>query len=184
LQRHRNFTDYQDLEAQYERRPSLWIEPIGHWGSGTVQLVEIPSKTEYHDNIVAFWRPSQPLLAQSEDRRTYRLHWCWTPPMTPPLATTADTRVGAGLAKGTRLFVIDFVGARLAGLPHDTPLQMALSTSTGSVTPPVVRPNPAIDGWRVTFGLDPAGAQLCDLRGILKLGEEPLSEVWSYRWTP
>ena len=108
LQRHRAFADYQDLEAQYERRPSLWIEPIGHWGSGAVQLVEIPSKTEYHDNIVVFWRPSQPIPAQSEDRRTYRLHWCWTPPVIPPLATTADTRVGAGLEKGTRLFVDRF----------------------------------------------------------------------------
>jgi glucans biosynthesis protein len=103
LQRHRAFADYQDLEANYERRPSLWIEPIGYWGSGAVQLVEIPSKTEYHDNIVVFWRPNQPMPAQSEERRTYRLHWCWTPPVTPPLATTADTRVGAGLEKGTRL---------------------------------------------------------------------------------
>jgi periplasmic glucans biosynthesis protein len=184
LQRHRAFADYQDLEAQYERRPSLWIEPIGHWGSGTVQLVEIPSKTEYHDNVVAFWRPSQPIPAQSEDRRTYRLHWCWTPPMTPPLATTADTRVGAGVEKGTRLFVIDFVGERLARLARDVPVQMAITTSAGSVTPPVARPNPAIGGWRVSFVLDPAGAKPCDLRGILKQGEEPLSEVWSYRWTP
>jgi glucans biosynthesis protein len=184
LQRHRAFADYQDLEAQYERRPSLWIEPIGHWGSGAVQLVEIPSKTEYNDNIVAFWRPSQPIPAQSEERRTYRLHWCWTPPTTPPLATTADTRVGAGLQKGTRLFVIDFVGERLAGLTPDAPIQMAITTSAGSVAPPVARPNPAIGGWRVSFVLDPAGAEVCDLRGILKQGEDHLSEVWSYRWTP
>ena len=29
VQRRRAFTDYQDLEARYERRPSLWVEPIG-----------------------------------------------------------------------------------------------------------------------------------------------------------
>ena len=184
LQRRRAFADYQDLEAQYDRRPSLWVEPIGHWGSGTVQLVEIPSKTEYHDNVVAFWRPSQVLPAQSEDRRTYRLHWCWTPPAVPSLATTADTRVGAGLQKGTRLIVIDFIGQRLAGLTPDAPVHMPITTSAGSVTPPVARPNPAINGWRVSFVLDPAGAKVCDLRGILKQDEEPLSEVWSYRWTP
>jgi hypothetical protein len=45
LQRRRAFADFQDLEAQYERRPSLWVEPIGHWGSGTVQLIEIPSSS-------------------------------------------------------------------------------------------------------------------------------------------
>jgi glucans biosynthesis protein len=184
LQRHRAFADYQDLEAHYERRPSLWIETIGNWGSGAVQLVEIPSKTDYHDNIVVFWRPSQPIPAQSEERRSYRLHWCWTPPVTPPLATTADTRVGAGLEKGTRLFVIDFAGGRLAELPQDAPVQVAITTSAGTVKHPVARPNPAVGGWRVRFVLDPAGAKLCDMRGILKLDEEPLSEVWSYRWTP
>jgi periplasmic glucans biosynthesis protein len=133
---------------------------------------------------VAFWRPSQPLPAQSEDRRTYRLHWGWTLPVIPPLATTADTRVGAGLEKGTRLFVIDFVGGRLAELTPDAPVQVEITTSAGNVTSPVARPNPALSGWRVSFVLDPAGAKLCDMRGILKLGEEPLSEIWSYRWTP
>jgi glucans biosynthesis protein len=184
LQRHRAFADYQDLQARYHHRPSLWIEPIGHWGSGVVQLVEIPSKTEYHDNVVVFWRPGQPIPAQSEDRRTYRMYWCWTPPMTPPLATTADTRVGAGLEKGTRIVVIDLVGGRLAELPSDAPVTVALTTSAGTVKNPVAQPNPAISGWRVSFMLDPGGAKICDMRGILKLGEEPLSEVWSYRWTP
>src|SRR6266542_1414282 len=49
IQRKRDFRDYQDLEAHYEKRPSLWIEPIGDWGSGGVFLVEIPSKEEIHD---------------------------------------------------------------------------------------------------------------------------------------
>jgi periplasmic glucans biosynthesis protein len=184
LQRHRAFTDYHDLEARYERRPSLWVETIGNWGSGAVQLVEIPSKTDYHDNIVAFWRPAQPIQAQSEERRAYRLHWCWTPPVTPPLATTADTRVGAGQEKGTRLFVIDFVGGRLAELTQDAPVRMDITTSVGAVKNSVARPNVDTRSWRVSFVLDPAGGRLCDMRGILKLGEEPLSEIWSYRWTP
>jgi glucans biosynthesis protein len=184
LQRSRAFADYLDLEAHYHRRPSLWMEPIGHWGSGAVQLVEIPSKTEYHDNVVVFWRPTQPIPAQSEERRTYRLHWCWTPPVTPPLAMTADTRVGTGPEKGTRLLVIDFVGGRLADLPPDAPVKLALTTSAGTVKHTMVRANPATGGWRVRVVLDPAGAKLCDMRGILKLGEESISEVWSYRWTP
>jgi glucans biosynthesis protein len=184
LQRHRDFTDYLDLEAQYHRRPSLWMEPVGYWGSGAVQLIEIPSKTEYHDNIVVFWRPTQPLSAQAEDHRAYRLHWCWTPPVTPALATTVDTRVGASLDKGARLLVIDFVGGRLAELAPDAPVKMAITTSAGTIKRAVAQPNPATSGWRVRIVLDPVGAKLCDMRGILKLGEESLSEVWSYRWTP
>jgi glucans biosynthesis protein len=40
--------------------PSLWIEPLGDWGRGSVQLIEIPTDDEIHDNIVAMWVPEQP----------------------------------------------------------------------------------------------------------------------------
>ena len=113
VQRRRAFTDYQDLEARYERRPSLWVEPIGDWGQGAVQLVEIPSKSESNDNIVAFWHPQHPLPSDVEYRCTYRLHWCWTPPVVPTQAITAATRTGAGPEPNTRRFIIDFVGGVL-----------------------------------------------------------------------
>ena len=44
----------------------LWVEPIGDWGEGVVELVEIPSDREVNDNIVAFWRPQDPLKAKGE----------------------------------------------------------------------------------------------------------------------
>jgi len=53
VQRKREFDDYEDGEASYERRPSVWIEPAGEWGPGHVELVEIPSDNEINDNIVA-----------------------------------------------------------------------------------------------------------------------------------
>jgi len=184
LQRRRALADYQDLEAHYERRPSLWVEVIGDWGDGVVQLIEIPSKSEWNDNIVAFWNPNHPIPAQAEYRFTYRLHWCWLPPAMPSKAMTAETRVGAGPEKGTRRFSIDFVGARLADLKPDAPIEPEVTTSAGSVQHLVVQPNPATGGWRVSFVLAPAEAVLAELRCTLKLGDELLSEVWSYRWTP
>ena len=183
LQRHRKFTDYQDLEAHYERRPSLWVETIGNWGNGNVQLVEIPSKFEFHDNVVAFWRPSQPIPAQGEYRLTYRLHWCWTPPAAPELATVTETRVGAGPGKGTRLFMIDFIGGPLADLKQEEPVEPVIALSAGIIKALVARPNTMSGGWRVSFILETGGAKLCDLRCTLKLGDKLLSEVWSYRWT-
>src|SRR5690606_33845059 len=38
-QRDQDFDHYQDNEAQYERRPSYWIKPLGNWGKGSVELV-------------------------------------------------------------------------------------------------------------------------------------------------
>jgi periplasmic glucans biosynthesis protein len=34
MQRERRLAAYQDLEARYDLRPSLWVEPKGSWGSG------------------------------------------------------------------------------------------------------------------------------------------------------
>jgi glucans biosynthesis protein len=184
FQRHRAFADYQDLEAHYERRPSLWVEAVGDWGDGVVQLIEIPSKSEGNDNIVVFWSPSQPIPAQAEYRFTYRLHWCRTPPAMPSQATTAETRVGAGPDKGTRRFIIDFVGGRLGELTPDAPLEPEVTTSAGSVQHLVAQSNPATGGWRVGFVIAPGDAAVAELRCALKLGDEWLSEVWSYRWTP
>src|SRR6202034_4338273 len=61
VQRSRQQSDFQDFEAQYERRPSAWVEPQGDWGPGSLELVEIPSGRETNDNIVAFWRTAQTL---------------------------------------------------------------------------------------------------------------------------
>ncbi|MGL4810894.1 MAG: glucan biosynthesis protein, partial [Beijerinckiaceae bacterium] len=47
MQRDRAVSHYLDGVA-YERRPSLWIEPVGDWGAGAVQLIEIPTDDEIH----------------------------------------------------------------------------------------------------------------------------------------
>ena len=96
MQRKRAFADYQDLEVSYEKRPSLWIEPIGDWGQGAVDLVEIPTTNEVNDNIVAFWRPKDKLSAKGEYNFTYRMHWAWDRPEPQALARVAATRIGAG----------------------------------------------------------------------------------------
>ena len=65
LQRPRDFAAYQDLEARYDQRPSLWVEPLEAWGDGHVRLIEIPSPSEIYDNMVAFWVPKEPVQARS-----------------------------------------------------------------------------------------------------------------------
>jgi glucan biosynthesis protein len=81
LQRDRVFDHYLD-GVRYERRPSLWVEPLDDWGDGAVQLVEIPTDDEFHDNIVAMWVPKQPAKAGSNLQLRYRLHWSADEPQT------------------------------------------------------------------------------------------------------
>lgn len=181
MQRQRTLGDYEDLEARYEQRPSLWVEPIGDWGEGAVNLVEIPTKLEIHDNIVAFWRPKNPLRAKGEHGFTYRLHWCADLPVRPELARFGKTRTGA--VENGRAFVMQASGGKLKGLPYDTPLQARVSTNKGTVQNVLVTPNPEQDAWRISFDLLPGDEKLCELRATLMQADAPVSETWVYRWT-
>ena len=85
LTRDRDIGAYQDDVAHWEQRPSLWVEPLGEWGEGAVQLVEIPSESDFNQNIIAYWRPKQLLANGAEANFAYRQFWCWEPPARPPL---------------------------------------------------------------------------------------------------
>jgi len=183
MQRQRAFSDYQDLEARYERRPSLWVEPIGDWGEGSVVLVEIPTKDEVNDNVVAFWRPKEPLRAGGDYGYTYRLHWASDNPMQTDLGRFVKHRSGRGNVANGRVFVLDVVGGKMAGLPPDAALTAQVRASEGRVVQPIVTPNPDIGGWRLMFHLVPERASASDLRAQIFREAEPMSEVWTYRWT-
>jgi glucans biosynthesis protein len=182
IQRSRDFRDYQDLEAHYEKRPSLWIEPIGDWGEGGVFLVEIPSKEEIHDNIVAFWRPREPLRAKGEYAFTYRQHWGKGKPPSGVAEVTA-TRAGRGFDPNTRLFVLDLQGDKLKGVnPAD--VRGLVGGGAATIQHVVTQPDPETGGWRLSFELAPGRQSFAELRAQMLIGDEMLSEVWLYRWTP
>ena len=185
MQRRRAFHDYEDLALHYEKRPSLWIEPIGDWGAGWVDLVEIPTPNEVNDNIVSFWRPKEPLRAGQEYHFTYRMYWGWDAPFPTPLARIGATRVGSVVDNNdARFFAIDFMGTPFEHLPKDTHFHVTPKTSAGTIQNVVVEPNPAINGIRTTFEFIPGDAKVADLSAALETDSGPVSEQWLYRWTP
>jgi periplasmic glucans biosynthesis protein len=185
MQRKRNFSAYDDLEAHYELRPSLWVEPIGDWGEGAVRLIEIPTGEEIHDNVVAFWRPAQPLKAKGEYNFTYRLHWTAAAPPGAGTAQFVDTRSGSAGAKNkNRLFVLEAAGDKLKQLPADAKPQLETNADHGQIVNPVLAPNPEAGGWRASFELAPGSEKVVELRARIKQGDMPLTETWTYRWTP
>ena len=183
-QRARAFVDYQDLESGYEKRPSLWVEPIGDWGHGVVELVEIPSDREVNDNMVAFWRPHDPLRAKGEYLLNYRLHWCWAPPGEVKLAQVLQTRCGLSFSQKNRQFIIDFVGEALKSCNPANPPTLDVGADKGKIVSAVTQPNPDVSGWRVSIELDTQDAKLVELHVRMMQADQPLSESWIYRWTP
>jgi glucans biosynthesis protein len=186
MQRTRAFEEYEDLEARYGVRPSLWVEPLEGWGQGHVRLIEIPSPAEVNDNIVAFWVPRAPVEAGSEWRFKYRLYWCMEAPVRPELAQTVATRVGMGGPPPdgeSRKFVIDFEGGQLKDLPADAPVEAAVPVANGELSRLITRKNDVTGGWRVSFDLRPGGSDPVELRCTLRIGDKALSETWVYQWT-
>jgi len=182
LQRERAFEWYQDLEAKYERRPSAWITPVGNWGMGRVELVEIPSEGEFDDNIVTFWVPAGAVTAGSTRAFEYTLSFG---DIEPDTLEGRAVFMGIGHGKdrkgGERLFVVDFAGGALDLLPETTVVAAEVSASGGTLRPSVVERNPHTDGYRVFFEFTPGDAPLAELRCVLRSGDQVISETWTYQ---
>ncbi|MEQ8433660.1 MAG: glucan biosynthesis protein G [Oceanicaulis sp.] len=178
-QRDRSFSDYEDLEARYDRRPSAWVAPQGDWGEGHVQLVEIPSDFEGNDNIVAYWRPSGGLAAGQTHSFGYRL--TWPDDVTPDGGLGAVTRSAFGrrLADGRPQIVIDWSNPRGVGV-EDIRLDAALSGDAGYETHVVE--NPGGGGYRVYLTLVSVNAAATEVRVRPFAGDTAIGETWLYRY--
>ena len=182
VQRERDFSSFQDDAQRYERRPSLWIEPIGDWSQGAVQLIEIPSDAEVNKNVLAYWRPKVVMQAGSEVSLAYRQFWAWSPPERPQLATVTASRSGRGSGGRRRRFLVEFRGDLLSEQVPE--LKAALTISPGTIQNARTWSYPDRKSVRVSFELDPGSENACEMRLVLQSGSKPLSETWLYRWTP
>jgi glucans biosynthesis protein len=180
-QRDRAFASFQDLEAHYERRPTVWVEPKGQWGEGFIELIEIPVEEEIHDNIAAYWKPAKPLEAGKSYNFGYRMHWTDTVPVAWTGSRVHKTFVSPSRKGNNLMFVVDFEGPAVKDAQQ---LPMAeLSASAGTLSNIVVQRHPEISGIRTAFELATGGAEVVELRLALKAGDQHISESWLYRWT-
>ena len=184
FQRDRNFDHYQDLEVNYQLRPSCWVEPLAPWGKGSVNLVQLPIPDETTDNIGLNWQPAKAPAPGDKIDVQYRLHWLMDDPNLPPLAHVSATRVN----HPTRLFpdpriVLDFVGHGIDGLADkDLPHANVSATSGVPITDVQVIRNPYEKSLRVSFTI-PDKDKIAELRCQLQRPDgSPFSEVWTYTW--
>jgi periplasmic glucans biosynthesis protein len=193
LQRDTNFDHYQDLESRFERRPSLWAVPSKDWGDGHLELVQIPSSSEYNDNINVYWVPQTPIEAGSELNYGYTLHWFDAKLKASQMAEAVATRI-AHKDKDIK-FVIDFEGEQLNALKDEKDLTANVSASKGGVIveQQVIR-NPLTGGFRLVFKLNLEKESILkevldirpdiDLRAMLIFKGKPLTETWTYAFLP
>ncbi|HYX74468.1 MAG TPA: glucan biosynthesis protein G [Steroidobacteraceae bacterium] len=193
VQRDRNFAHYEDVESQYQSRPSYWVQPLGNWGKGGVELVEIPSDEEIHDNMVAYWVPDQPVTAGKPLSFAYLLSAFADNPRWPPGGRVMAIRSGnpavgdnkGRFGPGARRMLIEFAGGELDGLDGSQPVKAELSADNGQIEALTVQRVPQSGSWRIAFVVTPRPKKpVVDLRCYLTLYGEVLTETWVYQWSP
>ena len=196
-QRDRVFDHYLD-GVFYDRRPTLWVEPLPSaqgegWGKGSIQLCEIPTDDEIHDNVVAMWVPEKPVPAGAELALNYRLYWVADEPFPHKPGRVVATRLGRGgqpgqpRPKGVRKFFVEFLGGPLTDLPYGVIPEMIVSASRGSLKGyhlVEAAPDGVPGHWRAEFDLTVDGTDPVELRGYLQSGGKTLTEVWMFQYHP
>jgi glucans biosynthesis protein len=191
LQRDRDFVNYLDDGVFYERRASVWVEPQGNWGAGSVHLVEIPTDDEVHDNIACYWCPAEPMKPGEQRGYGYRLSWLDDIPFPETLGRATATWTGMGgrpgqqRPQGVRKFVIDFQGPVFQGLGREDGVEIVVTASRGTVsnayTHPVVDQR---ERWRALFDVAATGKEPVDMRAYLRHKDRALTETWIFQYFP
>ncbi|HET7793625.1 MAG TPA: glucan biosynthesis protein G [Rhizobacter sp.] len=188
MQRDRNYASYEDTEAQYQHRPSVWIEPQGSWGPGRIELLQLNTPDETNDNIVAYWVPERVPAPGQPLAFAYQMRWQGERQQRPPAGWTVQTRRGHGFidSKAQRdpnevQYVVDFDGPALRALKGDEPVKAVVSAGTNArIVESNAYRNAATGTWRMTVRttrLQPA--QPAELRAFLQNGEHALTETWT-----
>ncbi|CQR29292.1 Glucans biosynthesis protein D (fragment) [Thiomonas arsenitoxydans] len=184
MQRDRDFTNYEDDTLFYELRPSLWVQPQGDWGTGSVMLYEMASISETVDNIGAFWVADEPARAGQRRDVAYRLTWTSADPSTDANAHCCNLLIGpAGQADtppdpSTRKYVFDFRGDVLAGLDDASGVQALTNLPASAVMGlRAHRLYGRKNSWRVVLDLRLTGLAQKEFRLFLRRGTQALSET-------
>jgi len=191
IQRDRRFGSYQDGSADYQRRPSLVVEPLGKWGKGWIQLVEIPTQLETNDNIVAYWTPEGEVRAGEERSYDYRLRWSMQTATDGGTGRVVGLRTGHGgvsgvdeknRVKGERKFVVDFGGGPLDSLTATDRVEAKVHVGGASGVKPVVSRVEPTGLWRLVIDLVPESDEPVELSAFLEIDGKRLTETWLYQW--
>ena len=193
LQRDGNWEHYLDAEANYHKRPGLWVTPVAGFNDGRLEVVEIPTKSETHDNIVAYWVSNTPFNQGQSRYVAYQLKTVEQHAFKSKLARVVRTRQGAPYLPGEKItdnanqaqrrFIIDFAVPEGSAF-HIEDLAFVIDGLNGEISQQ--RIYPVNDGlqWRATFLVTPNDKNTVDMRAYIEHQGTRVSEVWNYVYQP
>ena len=188
LQRDIQYGHYLDSEADYHQRPGLWVTPYEGFNKGRLELVEIPTNSETHDNIVAYWVNDKPVKKGNGLFVHYEMKTVSGDAHAYKQASVLRTLQGADILPGekrkegslTRRFIVDFTAPDGLSLSGDE-LSANVSTNNGKIEQLNVFPSNFGNEIRATFLFTPKDQDAVnDMRLIITHKNQPISEIWTY----
>ncbi len=167
IQRNTHAASYPHTEAHFERRSSLWVEPQGAWGPGKLELIEIPTRSDKHNNIALFWvpqniyqnatSPEQPHDQFNTDpielTYNYKLYWMSagvSPHILGKVTSTQELRHDDD--ENLCSFQIDFTGESLKEIPSEMGLTSVLELPKNvELVSKRLEKNTSTGGWSLGF---------------------------------
>ncbi len=203
FQRNIDENSFHNKQFSYHKSSSLWIEPLSNWGNGYLELIEIPTRNDKHNNIALFWVPYTfgEQAISDEVSYSYKLYWI-TAGASPHLLAKVVSAKEIHADENDRLctFTIDFKGEALNALPENTGLAsvIELPKEVEFVDKTLTKDN-INNTWKLTFSvllptpesivqtLIPArNPEKIRFKAHLIRGENlptPLTEIWQYDLT-
>jgi glucans biosynthesis protein len=169
-------------------RPSCWIEPVGAWGEGHVELLESRAADETTENIGAFWVPREAPEPGKPFTLSYRMRSTLEIARLSPAGRAIgayQTEVKASSPKeqaqpNARRFLIDFAGGDLPFFLTDpSSVAATVTTTNGRILRSSLTPNPHSKGLRASFDLQLEPGEATDLRVFLRNGSRAITETWT-----
>lgn len=200
MQRERNYDRYQDDEAKYHVRPSLWVEPLDEngeattWSDGWVELFEMPADNEGYDNIASWYVPK----THGKPGKPFDLHYRVTFLGEDPAGTTVATVSDMVMERDEATTFVELVFEGVENVENlnnhelvstsdddgsDVGLTADVSALRGSITS-ITLGSPSNDRITLRLGFRPDGDAPVELRASVRKGDKQLTETWSYLCPP
>ncbi len=191
MQRDRKFEHYQDIELAYEERPSYWIEPVGQWGEGRIELIELATKDETFDNTIVAFVPNKTIEPGKPFNFAYRVYSMADGGRLHKLGRTVNTFTAPAHALGSneqqrpdaRRFMIDFADGEMGYyLKEPNLVQIDAQVTGGKLMRTFLVPNPAINGFRVMVDAELHPSDFTRITCRLRSNGRPITETWNWSW--
>jgi periplasmic glucans biosynthesis protein len=192
IQRERRAEMYADPQNTYEQVNSVWVKPLSDFGSGWVELIEVPLQDERNDNIMAYWVLEKPVTPDQTLSFQYELSVLKPEDKVHDLAVVSafyQQPIGESFLnpldnKSVRT-LLEFSGGNLAYYLQDLNNVTAdLFISSGKILSQKVFSDEKRGVISVLFDIDRLDGNTIELRCGMRYKSTVISEIWNKTWFP